>query len=175
MSELVRMIPEALSILIQVVVYFDRLNTFLLAEELGSNKIARSVKQSSVGDNNAVEIEDENFTWDSRPPAEVNLIEWLKAMVGNRNQRNSLIRTFLKSHLQRFLSFALLVALKCVDPDATKRPKIGQIIHMLEADEILFSDERRTGGESLRSHGNYHHEQKDSNRDRKRIGKEITD
>ncbi|XLR01546.1 hypothetical protein S83_067744, partial [Arachis hypogaea] len=56
------------------------------------------------------------------------------------NQRNSLIRTFLKSRLQRLLSFALLVALKCVDPDATKRPKIGHIIHMLEADEILFGD-----------------------------------
>ncbi|KAL4349772.1 hypothetical protein AHAS_Ahas10G0075400 [Arachis hypogaea] len=37
------------------------------------------------------------------------------------------------------------------------------------------SKERRTGGESLRSHGNYHHEQKDSNRDRKQIGEEITD
>ncbi|XLR69127.1 hypothetical protein S83_019799, partial [Arachis hypogaea] len=61
MLEPVRMISETLSILIQVVVSFDRLNTFLLntfllAEELGSNKIVRSVKQSSVGDNNAVEI-----------------------------------------------------------------------------------------------------------------------
>ncbi|QHN84609.1 ABC transporter C family member [Arachis hypogaea] len=71
MSELVRMIPEALSILIQVVVSFDRLNTFLLTEELGSNEIIRSVKQSSVGDNNAVEIEGGNFTWDSRPPVKV--------------------------------------------------------------------------------------------------------
>ncbi|XP_057721987.1 ABC transporter C family member 8-like [Arachis stenosperma] len=81
MSKLVRMIPEALSILIQVVVYFDRLNTFLLAEELGNNKIARSVKQSSVGDNNAVEIEGGNFTWGSRPPAEMNLVDWFKGMV----------------------------------------------------------------------------------------------
>ncbi|KAL4349877.1 hypothetical protein HN51_030972 [Arachis hypogaea] len=46
---------------------------------------------------------------------------------------------------------------------------------MFEADEILFRDELRTGGESLRSHRNYHHEQKDSSRDRKRIGGEITD
>ncbi|XLR09839.1 hypothetical protein HN51_046442 [Arachis hypogaea] len=71
MSEPVRMIPETLSILIQVVVSFNRLNTFLLAEELGSNEIVRSVKQSSVGDNNVVEIEGGNFTWDSRLPAEV--------------------------------------------------------------------------------------------------------
>ncbi|XLR51726.1 hypothetical protein S83_002398 [Arachis hypogaea] len=91
-----------------------------------------------------------------------------------QGERNSSIRTFLKSHFQRPLSFALLVALKCVDPDATKRHKIGHIIHMLEADKILFRDERRTGGESLRSHRNYHHEQKDSSKDRKRIGGEIT-
>ncbi|XLR28233.1 hypothetical protein HN51_041557 [Arachis hypogaea] len=90
-------------------------------------------------------------------------------------ERNSSIRTFLKSHFQRPLSFALLGALKCVDPDATKRHKIGHIIHMLEADEILFRDERRTGGKPLRSHRNYHHEQKDSSRGRKRIGREITD
>ncbi|KAL4315577.1 hypothetical protein AHAS_Ahas15G0199000 [Arachis hypogaea] len=66
-----------------------------------------------------------------------------------QGERNSSIRTFLKSHLQRLLSFSLLVALKCVDPDATKRPKIRHIIHMLMADKILFRDERRTGGESL--------------------------
>ncbi|KAL4286636.1 hypothetical protein AHAS_Ahas19G0106000 [Arachis hypogaea] len=93
----------------------------------------------------------------------------------SQGERNSLIRNFLKSRLQRLLSFALLVALKCVDPDATKKPKIGHIIHMLETDEILFGDERRTGGESLRSCGNYHHEQKGSSRDRKRIGGKIND
>ncbi|XP_015938667.1 ABC transporter C family member 8 [Arachis duranensis] len=81
MSEPVRMIPEALSVLIQVVVSFDRLNTFLLAEELDSNEIVRSVKQSSVGDNNAVEIEGGNFTWDqgsvSPTLADVNLeVKW---------------------------------------------------------------------------------------------------
>ncbi|KAL4300912.1 hypothetical protein AHAS_Ahas17G0248300 [Arachis hypogaea] len=46
---------------------------------------------------------------------------------------------------------------------------------MLEADEIIFRDEQRIRGESLRSHHNYHHEQKDSSRYRKRIGGEIID
>ncbi|RYR35301.1 hypothetical protein Ahy_A10g050461 [Arachis hypogaea] len=97
----------------------------------------------------------------------VNLIEWLKAMVGNRKSEE-----LIDPNLPEKPSSKVL---KLCSVDATKRPKIGQIIHMLEADEILFSDERRTGGESLRSHGNYHHEQKDSNRDRKQIGEEITD
>jgi len=34
----------------------------------------------------------------------------------------------------------LLVSLRCVDPDAAKRPKMGHVIHMLEADEFLFCD-----------------------------------
>lgn len=38
------------------------------------------------------------------------------------------------------LKRVLLVALRCVDPDATKRPKTGQIIHMLEADDSLIRD-----------------------------------
>ncbi|MED6212272.1 ATP-binding cassette sub- C member 8, partial [Stylosanthes scabra] len=81
MSEPVRMIPEALSVLIQVVVSFDRLNTFLLDEELGSDEIVSSVKQSSDGDNNGVKIEGGNFTWDqesgSPTLADVNLeVKW---------------------------------------------------------------------------------------------------
>ncbi|KAH1052000.1 hypothetical protein AAZX31_08G188800 [Glycine max] len=62
MGEPVRLIPEALSIMIQVKVSFDRLNTFLLDEELDSiNGYGRNIKQSSV---NAVEIQAGNFIWD---------------------------------------------------------------------------------------------------------------
>jgi len=62
MGEPVRMIPEALSIMIQVKVSFDRLNTFLLDEEINSiNGYGRNIEQSSV---NAVEIQEGNFIWD---------------------------------------------------------------------------------------------------------------
>ncbi|XLS47376.1 hypothetical protein HN51_021734 [Arachis hypogaea] len=97
-------------------------------------------------------------------------------MVGNRKSEELIDLNLLEKPSSKALKLALLVALKCVDPDATKRPKIGHIIHMLEADEILFRDEQRTGGESSQSHRNYHHhEQKDSSRERKRIGGEIID
>ncbi|XP_025629265.1 probable serine/threonine-protein kinase At1g01540 [Arachis hypogaea] len=112
----------------------------------------------------------------SKPQGEVNLIEWLKTMVGNRKSEELIDPNLPEKPSSKALKLALLVALKCVDPDATKRPKIGHIIHMLEADEILFRDEQRIGGESSRSHRNYHHhEQKDSSRERKRIGGEIID
>ncbi|QHO22302.1 hypothetical protein HN51_046204 [Arachis hypogaea] len=112
----------------------------------------------------------------SKPQGEVNLIEWLKTMVGNRKSEELIDPNLPEKPSSKALKLALLVALKCVDPDATKRPKIGHIIHMLEADEILFRDEQRTGGESSRSYRNYHHhEQKNSSRERKRLGGEITD
>ncbi|CAN1274231.1 Probable serine/threonine-protein kinase At1g01540 [Linum perenne] len=44
----------------------------------------------------------------------------------------------------RALKRALLVALRCVDPNAKKRPNMGHVIHMLEADDFPFRDDRRT-------------------------------
>jgi hypothetical protein len=38
----------------------------------------------------------------------------------------------------RTLKRAILVALRCVDPDAQKRPKMGHVVHMLEADDFPF-------------------------------------
>ncbi|XP_054784020.1 ABC transporter C family member 8-like [Prosopis cineraria] len=61
MSEPVTMIPEALSIIIQVKVSFDRLNTFLLDDELSNEIIGRNLVQNSV---NSVEIQAGNFSWD---------------------------------------------------------------------------------------------------------------
>jgi ABC-type bacteriocin/lantibiotic exporter with double-glycine peptidase domain len=61
MGEPVRMIPEALSIMIQVKVSLDRLNKFLLDEELNNDDSERYLQQCSV---NAVEIQDGNFIWD---------------------------------------------------------------------------------------------------------------
>ncbi|WVZ23660.1 hypothetical protein V8G54_002204 [Vigna mungo] len=62
LAEPVRMIPEALSVLIQVKVSFDRLNTFLFDEELDTSDGSRSCKnRSSI---NAVEIQAGNFIWD---------------------------------------------------------------------------------------------------------------
>ncbi|XP_058750304.1 ABC transporter C family member 8-like [Vicia villosa] len=78
MGDPVKMVPQALSIMIQVKVSFDRLNNFLLDEELNSDDSERKDKQWLV---NAVEIQDGNFIWDheSASPTlvDVNLeIKW---------------------------------------------------------------------------------------------------
>ncbi|XP_059455944.1 probable serine/threonine-protein kinase At1g01540 [Corylus avellana] len=81
----------------------------------------------------------------SRPQGEVNLVDWLKNMVGNRKSEEVVDPKLPEMPASKALKRVLLVALRCVDPDATKRPKMGHVIHMLEADDLLFRDERRIG------------------------------
>uniref|UniRef100_A0A0A9D9Q7 non-specific serine/threonine protein kinase n=1 Tax=Arundo donax TaxID=35708 RepID=A0A0A9D9Q7_ARUDO len=79
----------------------------------------------------------------NRPPGEVNLVDWLKTMVSNRNSDGVVDPKMPKKPTSRALKKALLVALRCVDPDAGKRPRIGHVIHMLEVDDFPYRDERR--------------------------------
>lgn len=52
----------------------------------------------------------------------------------------------------RALKRTLLVALKCVDPDSGKRPKMGQVVRMLEADELTQREVRLSSALLLFSH-----------------------
>ncbi|GAV60518.1 ABC_tran domain-containing protein/ABC_membrane domain-containing protein [Cephalotus follicularis] len=62
MGEPVRMIPEALSMMIQVKVSFDRINKFLLEDEIKNADIRRIPFQTS---DISVQIQAGNFSWDS--------------------------------------------------------------------------------------------------------------
>ncbi|XP_010263506.1 PREDICTED: probable serine/threonine-protein kinase At1g01540 [Nelumbo nucifera] len=88
----------------------------------------------------------------SRPPGEVNLVEWLKMMVASRNSEGVLDPKIPEKPSSKELKRALLVALRCVDPDAQKRPKMGHVIHMLEVDDFPFRDDRRGGRDAGRAH-----------------------
>ncbi|EFJ36811.1 hypothetical protein SELMODRAFT_77393 [Selaginella moellendorffii] len=86
----------------------------------------------------------------SRPSAEVNLVDWVKLMVASRRSEEVADSRLDAKPSTRALKRALLVALRCVDPDAIKRPKMGYIVHMLESDdfpyrevEILIDRERK--------------------------------
>lgn len=68
------------------------------------------------------------------------MVDWLKAMVSNRNAEGVLDPKLPEKPSSRALKRALLVALRCVDPNAQKRPKMGHVIHMLEADDFPFRD-----------------------------------
>ncbi|PPS11029.1 hypothetical protein GOBAR_AA09615 [Gossypium barbadense] len=103
--------------------------------------------------------------------AYVNLVEWLKTKVGNRKSEEVVDPKLPEMPASKALKRVLLVALKCVDPDATKRPKMGHIIHMLEADDLLFHDERRIAREQSNSRSDDHR----TNRNSAKVGERRFD
>ncbi|PIA41487.1 hypothetical protein AQUCO_02200125v1 [Aquilegia coerulea] len=80
----------------------------------------------------------------SRPANEVNLVEWLKVMVGTRRAEEVVDPSLEVRPTTRALKRSLLIALRCVDPDSEKRPKMSQAVRMLEADELPLREDRRT-------------------------------
>ncbi|XP_057449531.1 probable serine/threonine-protein kinase At1g01540 [Lotus japonicus] len=87
----------------------------------------------------------------SRPPDEVNLVDWLKKMVSNRNPEGVLDPKLPEKPTSRALKRALLVALRCTDPNAQKRPKMGHVIHMLEAEDSPYKEDRRARRDTVQS------------------------
>ncbi|KAL0362532.1 UNVERIFIED_CONTAM: putative receptor-like protein kinase [Sesamum calycinum] len=79
-----------------------------------------------------------------RPADEVNLVEWLKMMVGNRRAEEVVDPNLEVKPTTRALKRALLVALRCVDPDSEKRPKMSHVVRMLETDDYPYREDRRS-------------------------------
>lgn len=86
-----------------------------------------------------------------RPAGEVNLVEWLKMMIGNKRSEEVVDPNIGMKPSIRDLKRALLVALRCVDPVSEKRPRMGHVVRMLEADEFPFREERRSRANHARN------------------------
>ncbi|KAI3810761.1 hypothetical protein L1987_20383 [Smallanthus sonchifolius] len=78
-----------------------------------------------------------------RPAQEVNLVDWLKMMVGSRRSEEVVDPTIETKPSTRALKRALLTALRCVDPDSEKRPKMSHVVRMLESEEYPLPREDR--------------------------------
>ncbi|KAK9292471.1 hypothetical protein L1049_020444 [Liquidambar formosana] len=76
----------------------------------------------------------------SKPQEEVYLIDWLKSMVANQKSDHVLDPKIQQRPTSKELKRVLLIALRCVDPDAKNRPKMGDVIHMLQPCDLLLSD-----------------------------------
>ncbi|KAL7608345.1 probable serine/threonine-protein kinase At1g01540 [Lactuca sativa] len=68
-----------------------------------------------------------------RPQEEVHLVEWVKKMVNERCPEKVLDPKMTETPSLRVLKRTLAVALRCVDQNSEKRPKIGHVVHMLES------------------------------------------
>ncbi|KAL0386962.1 UNVERIFIED_CONTAM: putative receptor-like serine/threonine-protein kinase [Sesamum radiatum] len=88
----------------------------------------------------------------SRPPGEMNLVDWFKGMVASRRGEELVDPLINVPPPPRALKRVLLVCLRCIDLDANKRPKMGQIVHMLEADEFPFRTEPRSVRDTVPLH-----------------------
>ncbi|KAF5807985.1 putative ABC-type xenobiotic transporter [Helianthus annuus] len=66
MSEPVRLLPDALSAIIQVKVSFDRINSFLVDDELKDTRTERN--QEPEKSHACIKIQDGNFSWDPESP-----------------------------------------------------------------------------------------------------------
>ncbi|KZV17739.1 putative receptor-like serine/threonine-protein kinase-like [Dorcoceras hygrometricum] len=84
----------------------------------------------------------------SRPPGEMNLIDWFKGMISSRRSEELVDAQIEVPPPPRALKRILLVCLRCIDLDTNKRPKMGQIVHMLEADEFPYRKEPRSAGDT---------------------------
>ncbi|KAF2310337.1 hypothetical protein GH714_007881 [Hevea brasiliensis] len=78
-----------------------------------------------------------------RPENEVNLVEWLKMMVARRRSEEVVDPMIETRPSTSALKRALLTALRCVDPDSEKRPKMSQVVRMLESEEYPIPREDR--------------------------------
>ncbi|WOH13112.1 hypothetical protein DCAR_0832621 [Daucus carota subsp. sativus] len=78
-----------------------------------------------------------------RPADEVNMVDWLKSMVANRRSEEVADPTMETKPPRTALKRALLVALRCVDPDSETRPSMSKVVRMLESDEYPLPAEGR--------------------------------
>lgn len=68
----------------------------------------------------------------------MNLVDWFKGMVASRRDKEITDPLMDVPPPPRALKRILILCLRCIDLNANKRPKMGQIVHMLEADEFPF-------------------------------------
>lgn len=68
----------------------------------------------------------------------MNLIDWFKGKVAHYRSEELVDPLIGVPPPSRALKRILLLCLRCTDLDANKRPRMGQIVHMLEADEFPY-------------------------------------
>uniref|UniRef100_A0A1J3DSR6 non-specific serine/threonine protein kinase n=1 Tax=Noccaea caerulescens TaxID=107243 RepID=A0A1J3DSR6_NOCCA len=100
----------------------------------------------------------------ARPKEEVHMVEWLKLMVQQKQIEGVVDKELEIKPSTSELKRALLTALRCVDPDADKRPKMSQVARMLESDEypVMPREERRR---RRSQNAEMHRESTDTNKD----------
>ncbi|XP_015900160.3 probable receptor-like protein kinase At5g18500 [Ziziphus jujuba] len=101
-----------------------------------------------------------------RPAHEVNLVDWLKMMVGSRRSEEVVDPNIEMRPSTSNVKRALLTALRCVDPEADRRPKMGQVVRMLESEEYPIPREDRRHRRSQAGNSEAERQRENSDTDR---------
>ncbi|KAK9181853.1 hypothetical protein WN944_024993 [Citrus x changshan-huyou] len=72
---------------------------------------------------------------------QVFLIDWLKSMVAQQKIAYVLDPKLPEMPSRKELKRIILIALRCVDPDIKHRPKMGDVLRMLEPRDLLLREE----------------------------------
>ncbi|KAJ6904255.1 hypothetical protein NC651_021401 [Populus alba x Populus x berolinensis] len=99
-----------------------------------------------------------------RPENEVNLVEWLKTMVARRRSEEVVDPMIETRPSTSALKRGLLTALRCVDQDADKRPKMSRVVRMLESEEYPMPRQDRRHRRSRAGEGESQMENSDTDR-----------
>ncbi|KAF8044059.1 hypothetical protein BT93_A2130 [Corymbia citriodora subsp. variegata] len=75
---------------------------------------------------------------ESQPQA--HLIDWLKFMIANQRTVHVVDSKIPERPSSKELKRVLLIALRCIDQDLNHRPKMGDVVHMLETRDLLIGD-----------------------------------
>ncbi|KAL1190637.1 putative receptor-like protein kinase [Cardamine amara subsp. amara] len=70
----------------------------------------------------------------------VYLVDWIKEMVVNHRIIDVLDPSLPEFPTVKELKRIVLIALRCVDPEVEQRPKMGDVIHMLQPHDLLLSN-----------------------------------
>ncbi|KAI3905701.1 hypothetical protein MKW92_039767 [Papaver armeniacum] len=73
---------------------------------------------------------------------QMSLVDWLKKLIETQRYNDIVDPKVPDIPSSKSLKSVLLVALRCVDPDSQQRPKMGQIVHMLESTDRLHNPEK---------------------------------
>ncbi|BAF28978.1 Os12g0109800 [Oryza sativa Japonica Group] len=78
-----------------------------------------------------------SFGWFCWKLLQVNLVDWLKMMVANRRSEEVVDPNLERRPSTKELKRALLTALRCIDLNAEKRPRMDQVVRMLDSNEPI--------------------------------------
>lgn len=67
------------------------------------------------------------------------MVDWLKSMVAKQKISFVVDPELPETPSTKELKRVILIALRCVDPEVKHRPKMGDVVHMLEPRDLLLN------------------------------------